>query len=50
MIAMWILAVKDLRILLRDKAGFFFTFIYPVLIAVFMGVIFSGGGGASGSW
>jgi ABC-2 type transport system permease protein len=49
MIAMWILAVKDLRILLRDKAGFFFTFIYPVLIAVFMGVIFSGGGGDSGS-
>ncbi len=49
MIAMWILAVKDLRILLRDKAGFFFTFIYPVFIAIFMGVIFSGGGGDSGS-
>lgn len=49
MIAIWTLAVKDLRILLRDKAGFFFTFFYPVLIAVFMGVIFSGGGGDSGS-
>ena len=49
MIAMWILAVKDLRILLRDKAGFFFTFIYPVFIAIFMGVIFSGSGGDSGS-
>jgi ABC-type transport system involved in cytochrome c biogenesis permease component len=40
MIAIWTLAVKDLRILLRDKAGFFFTFFYPILIAVFMGVIF----------
>ena len=49
MIAIWTLAVKDLRILLRDKAGFFFTFFYPVLIAVFMGVIFSGGGSDSGS-
>lgn len=47
--AIWTLAVKDLRILLRDKAGFFFTFFYPILIAVFMGVIFSGGGGGSGS-
>jgi ABC-2 type transport system permease protein len=49
MIAIWTLAVKDLRILLRDKAGFFFTFFYPVLIAVFMGVIFSGGSSDSGS-
>jgi ABC-2 type transport system permease protein len=49
MIAIWTLAVKDLRILLRDKVGFFFTFFYPVLIAVFMGVIFSGGGSDSGS-
>jgi ABC-2 type transport system permease protein len=49
MIAIWTLAVKDLRILLRDKADFFFTFFYPVLIAVFMGVIFSGGGSDSGS-
>ncbi len=47
MIAIWTLAIKDLRILLRDKAGFFFTFFYPILIAVFMGVIFSGGGGSS---
>ncbi|HTY00098.1 MAG TPA: ABC transporter permease [Bacteroidota bacterium] len=45
----WTLAMKDLRILLRDKAGFFFTFFYPMLVAVFMGVIFSGAGGDSGS-
>lgn len=44
--AIWTLAVKDLRILLRDKAGFFFTFFYPILIAVFFGLIFSGSGGS----
>lgn len=47
--AMWTLALKELRILLRDKTGFFFTFFYPILIAVFMGIIFSGGGSGSGS-
>lgn len=46
--SIWILAIKDIRILLRDKSGFFFTFFYPILIAVFMGVIFSGVGGGSG--
>ena len=44
--AIWILAIKDLQILLRDKSGFFFTFFYPILIAVFFGVIFSGSGGS----
>lgn len=39
-----ILAVKDLRLLLRDRAGFFFTFFFPVLFAIFFGSIFSGGG------
>lgn len=48
MMAILTLAVKDLRILLRDKSGSFFTFIYPVLIAVFMGAIFSGGYSDSG--
>ena len=46
--AMWTLAIKDLRILFRDRSGFFFTFFYPVIIAVFMGVIFSGNIGGSG--
>jgi len=36
------LTVKDLRLLLRDKAGFFFTFFFPLIIAVFFGTIFSG--------
>jgi len=36
------IALKDIRLLFRDKSGFFFTFFFPLLIAVFFGVIFSG--------
>ena len=36
------LAVKDLRILLRVKSGLFFTFIWPVVVAVLFGFVFSG--------
>lgn len=43
------LAGKDLRLLFRDKAGFFFVFFFPLIYAVFFGVIFSGGGGGSRS-
>ncbi len=42
------LTVKDLRLLLRDKAGFFFVFFFPLMIAVFFGLIFSGGGSGTG--
>jgi len=44
------LAGKDLRMLLRDKAGFFFAFMFPIIYASFFGVIMSGmgGGGSSG--
>ena len=38
------IAVKDIRLLLRDKVGLFFTFFFPVLIGVFFGTIFAGGG------
>ena len=38
------LAIKDLRLLTRDKAGFFFTLFFPLLIAIFFGTIFSGSG------
>ncbi len=34
---------KDLTLLLRDKTGFFFTLIFPLLMAVFFGAVFSGG-------
>lgn len=38
------LARKDLKLLLRDKPGFFFTFFFPVLYAGFFGMIMGGMG------
>jgi ABC-2 type transport system permease protein len=37
------LAGKDLRLLVRDRAGFFFVFFFPLIYAVFFGTIFSSG-------
>src|ERR1700752_4229027 len=34
------LALKDLRILTRIPGAFFFTFVWPLLVAVFFGMIF----------
>ncbi len=45
--AIWLMAVKDLRLLLRDRAGFFFAFIFPLIYATFFGMIFSRSGGES---
>jgi ABC-2 type transport system permease protein len=39
------LALKDLRMLMRDRTGFFFTLMWPLIIAVFFGTLFGGGGG-----
>jgi ABC-2 type transport system permease protein len=36
------IAVKDLRILLRIPMAFFFTFVWPVMVAVLFGYVFSG--------
>ena len=36
------LALKDLLILVRVRSGFFFTFIWPVVVAVMFGLIFAG--------
>jgi ABC-2 type transport system permease protein len=50
MAAVVALALKDLRLLLRDKMGFFFTLIFPLMYAVFFGLIMGGmndEGGAS---
>src|SRR5690606_21365603 len=49
MLAIVALAFKDLRLLLRDRLGAFFTFGFPLIMAIFFGVIFSGntGGGVS---
>ncbi len=40
------LACKDLKILCRLKAGLFFTLGWPLLVAVFFGLIFSSGSGS----
>ncbi|MGE0482105.1 MAG: ABC transporter permease [Phycisphaerae bacterium] len=48
--ATWMLALKDLKLLYRDKMGFFFVLVFPLLYAAFFGTIFSGaGGGGEGS-
>jgi ABC-2 type transport system permease protein len=36
------LAIKDLRLLLRVRAGLFFTFVWPVAVAILFGAVFSG--------
>ncbi len=45
--AIFALAFKDLKLLARDRANAFFTFLFPLLLAVFFGWIFGGGGGGS---
>ncbi len=41
------LALKDLRILIRDRFGLFWVLAFPFLFALFFGIIFSGDGGSS---
>lgn len=38
------MALKDIRLLIRDKPGFFFTVFFPLIFALFFGTIFSGSG------
>ncbi|MCK5126427.1 MAG: ABC transporter permease [candidate division Zixibacteria bacterium] len=39
------LALKDLKVLSRDKGSVFWVLFFPLLVALFFGSIFSGGGG-----
>ena len=50
MSAILTLAIKDIRQLLRDRMGTFWIFVFPVIMALFFGAIFSGGdrGGGAG--
>jgi ABC-2 type transport system permease protein len=43
------IAIKDLRLLWRDKAGLFWVIGFPLAMALFFGSIFSGDGGAQGA-
>lgn len=36
------LALKDLRMLVRVKSGLFFTFVWPIIVAILFGFVFSG--------
>lgn len=36
------LAAKDLRLLLRDRGNAFFTFVFPLILAIFFGLVFGG--------
>jgi len=40
--SVWTLAMKDLRLLLADKVGFFFVWIYPIIFVIFFGLVTSG--------
>lgn len=46
--AVWAMALKDIRLLLRDRMGCFFALVFPLCIAIFFGSIFGGGGGGKG--
>ncbi len=43
------LAIKDLRLLVRDKMGLFWVIVFPLLMALFFGSIFSSSGGGARS-
>lgn len=38
------IAIKDLRLLTRDRTNFFFTFIFPLIFGVFFGFMYTGSG------
>ena len=42
MSAMLAIAIKDLRTFSRQRASLFFTFIWPLCVAVLFGVLFGG--------
>ncbi len=45
---LFVLICKDLRLLVRDRAGFVVTFVFPFAYALFFGVIFAGHGAGTG--
>lgn len=42
--ALLAIAMKDVKLLLRDRMGAFFTFAFPLIMSIFFGMMFSGGG------
>lgn len=48
MSAMIAMCLKDLRLLVRDRMGFFFALVFPLVMAMFFGMVFSSGGPGDG--
>ena len=42
MTALLALAAKDIRLLLRNRGALFFTIGWPLLVAIFFGMVFGG--------
>src|SRR4051812_32009189 len=43
----FVLAAKDIKLLLRDKAALFWVLIFPLMIAILFGSVFGGSNGSS---
>jgi len=43
------IAIKDLKLLVRDRTSAFFVFIFPLFVALFFGIIFGGAGRSGGA-
>jgi ABC-2 type transport system permease protein len=43
------IALKDIRLLARDRVGFFFIFIFPAIFGILFGLIFAGAAGSGPS-
>ena len=43
------IAMKDLRLLARDKMGMIFILLFPLFLALFFGAVFGGGGSNKGA-
>ena len=44
----WTMAIKDLRVLSRDKGAVFFILAFPILMGIFFGVVMGGPSGSGG--
>lgn len=42
------IAIKDLKLLVRDRTAAFFVFVFPLFVALFFGIIFGGAGRTGG--
>ncbi len=47
--ALFSIAMKDLRLLARDKMGMIFILLFPLFLALFFGAVFGGGGSRKGA-